>query len=521
MHVFTLYNKEVSLCTVVFYANSYKYQKNIINKNVFHKDKLSFYLQTNNQGDYSMTNRFDKIYSLDTNIILDDARNFITLSEEGTNLIVLPETVLDEIDSKKSGFDEINFQAREFGRLLYDATIDNKTTIEINDQTITVIETTVENTIIHIVSKEKYVADSDNTSSSIRNDRKILEITKEILEHGYDGMKFISLDVMARTRAISLGIETEAMNLGTKDIELEFIKYIDLDKGDVLVNGAPITDYDEDYKPNNFSYVFSEFGTNRKYLVSVQFGKVSLLEENELRKQNVNPMNTEQLFFSNALLSAHYDIIVVEAKAGSGKTLLAVSAAMELIKKKEYQRIVYIRNSVESLAKGEEVGYLSTNEAKFEIYNFPLFDTLSYIAAKMLNNSKENKPGKGEFITEERISEKTEELVEKYQIETMWTGAMRGRTLSNAIVIMDETQNMANATMQLAMSRIDASCKVVILGSNRQIDNQYITKHTNGLTTLLNATKDEHEEVNLFGIELQKVLRGPVTQFAERVFSKD
>ena len=467
-----------------------------------------------------MTNRFDKIYSLDTNIILDDARNFMIMSDEGHNLIVLPETVLDEIDSKKSGFDEINFQAREFGRLLYDAEIVDKTTIEINGQTITVIETTVEDTIIHIISKEKYNADSDNTSSSIRNDRKILEITKQVMENGYENIKFISLDVMARTRAISLGIETEAMNLGVKDIELEFVKHMDISELDVeLVNGMDISLLNPEHQPNNYNYVFEVAG-GRKHLVAIQYGKVVFLEEAELRKQNVNPMNTEQLFFSNALLDPYYNIIAVEAKAGSGKTLLAISASMELIKRKEFQRIVYIRNSVESLAKGEEVGYLSGNDEKFEIYNFPLFDTLSYIAAKMLNNSKENKPGKGEFITEERISEKTEELVEKYQIETMWTGSMRGRTLSNAIVIVDEAQNMANSTMQLVMSRVDASCKIVVLGSNRQIDNQYITKHTNGLTTLLNATKDEHEEVNLFGIELHKVLRGPVTQFAERIFSK-
>ena len=468
-----------------------------------------------------MTNRFDKIYSLDTNIILDDARNFMTLSDEGTNLIVLPETVLDEIDSKKSGFDEINFQAREFGRLLYDAEIVNKTTFKADDQTITVIETTVEDTIIHIISKEKYNADSDNTSSSIRNDRKILEITKQVMENGYENIKFISLDVMARTRAISLGIETEAMNLGVKDTELEFVKHMDISNSSVeLVNGMDIFLLNPEHQPNNYNYVFEVAG-GRKHLVAIQHKKVVFLEEAELRKQNVNPMNTEQLFFSNALLSPYYNIIAVEAKAGSGKTLLAVSAAMELIKRKEFQRIVYIRNSVESLAKGEEVGYLSGNDEKFEIYNFPLFDTLSYIAAKQLNNSKENKPGKGEFITEERISEKTEELVERYQIETMWTGSMRGRTLSNAIVIVDEAQNMANSTLQLVMSRVDASCKIIVLGSNRQIDNQYITKHTNGLTTLLNATKDEHEEVNLFGIELHKVLRGPVTQFAERIFSKN
>ena len=66
---------------------------------------------------------FDKYYVLDTNILLEDARNIFKLSQDSKNLIILPETVLDEIDSKKSGFDEINFQAREFARILENSEI--------------------------------------------------------------------------------------------------------------------------------------------------------------------------------------------------------------------------------------------------------------------------------------------------------------------------------------------------------------------------------------------------------------
>ena len=466
-----------------------------------------------------MNNNFDKVFSLDTNIILDNAMNLVTLSDKGRNLIVLPETVLDEIDSKKSGFAEINFQAREFARLLFDAEILEKK--EYND--ITVIVTAIDDVTIYIISKEVYKADTDKVSGSIKNDRKILEITKDLQNiNEYSNLKFISLDVMARTRAISIGIPTEALNLGTKDTELDFITDINMGQGEFVNDGDDIIAYNPDHKPNNFNYVFDEMG--QKKLACIQNGKVKLLQEKELRKQNVNPMNTEQLFFSNALLDNYYNIIVAEAKAGSGKTLLAISAAMELIKRKDFQRIVYIRNSIESLAKGEDVGYLSGNDEKFEIYNFPLFDTLAYIASKMISKSNQNKQGKGKtdnIPTEELISEKVEQLVERFQVETMWVGSLRGRTISNAVVIIDEAQNMSNSTLQLVMSRIDSSCKVIILGSNRQIDNAYITKYTNGLTSLLNATKETHDEVNLFGIELHKVLRGPITAFAEKVFSKD
>ena len=460
---------------------------------------------------------FKKIYALDTNILLDNAQNLLTLSQNGDNLIVIPETVLDEIDSKKGGFDEINYQAREFGRLLFDAKIIGK---EVQNG-ITIIETHVDECVIYIISKEVYKADTDKVSLSIMNDKKILEIIKDFKGiNGWSKTVFLSLDVMARTRAISLDITTESLNLGVDESSLEFTKTIELE--DFPESMSKIEDFDSEYTPNIFSYVVRANGYEK--LGVVKHGCIEYIDENELRKQDVNPMNTEQLFFSNGLLDPYYNIVMAEAKAGSGKTLLAISAAMKLVKDKntEFNRIVYIRNSVESLQKGEDVGYLSGNEEKFEIYNFPLFDTIAYIANKMLKHSKENKSGAAkEEVTEDRISEKVSELVEKYQIETMWTGGMRGRTLSNAFVIVDEAQNMSKSTMQLILSRIDNTCKIIVLGSNRQLDNQYITKYTNGLTGLLNSTNELHDEVNLFAVELHKVLRGPITAFAEKIFSKD
>ena len=97
---------------------------------------------------------------------------------------------------------------------------------------------------------------------------------------------------------------------------------------------------------------------------------------------------------------------------------------------------------------------------------------------------------------------------------------MRGRTLSNAFIIIDEAQNMSNKTMQMVLSRVDNTCKVVVLGSNKQIDNFYVNKYTNALTTLLKATKEKNDFVNIFAIKLEKVLRGPITEWAEKIFSR-
>jgi PhoH-like ATPase len=135
---------------------------------------------------------------------------------------------------------------------------------------------------------------------------------------------------------------------------------------------------------------------------------------------------------------------------------------------------------------------------------------------KSINNKS---GGKESDINQFTVQEKIEKTIERYSIETMWVGELRGRTISDAVIIIDEAQNMSNKTMQMTLTRIDASCKVIVLGSNKQIDNFYINKHTNGLTTLLRATQDEYENVNMFSIQLNKVLRGPITEWAESIFS--
>jgi PhoH-like ATPase len=176
-----------------------------------------------------------------------------------------------------------------------------------------------------------------------------------------------------------------------------------------------------------------------------------------------------------------------------------------------YDKIVYVRNSIESLDKGAEVGFLSGNDEKFRIYNMALYDTLEFIAKKHLKKS-ENRENL------ESISSKVEELQTKYCIETLWPGEARGRTLSASIVIMDEWQNSSEKTTQLILSRLDESCMAIVIGSNRQIDNLYLNKYNNGLTTLLKQTSQTHSELKMFAIELEKAVRGKFAEFTERIF---
>ncbi|MFV7789368.1 PhoH family protein [Aliarcobacter lanthieri] len=465
---------------------------------------------------------FEKYYLLDTNILLEDATNIIKLSDDNKNLIILAETVLDEIDSKKSGFEEINFQAREFARLLENSQIISSKRVD----EYKIIRLKIENkkdTIIDIISKDDYEINTRNVSLNIINDRKILEIATFSNRYYDKKIEFISMDIMARTRAISLDIKTSSLiGKDNDEYNFSFIKDIEIDFQDLEdLDNKDIEEYDKEYKVENFSYCMKVKNSDQVVLANIQNSKIKLLNEEEVRNQVITPLNKEQLFFSNAIITHFYNILIIEAKAGSGKTLLALSGALKLVKQKYFQKIIYIRNSIESLDKGEDVGYLPGLEEKFRIYNHPLMDSLEYII-RSEHKKRRNKRAELPYspLEDSEVQARVEQMISNYAIETMWVGEMRGRTLSNSFIIIDEAQNMSNKTMQMVLSRVDASCKVVILGSNKQIDNFYVNKYTNALTTLLKSTKNENILVNIFAIKLEKVLRGPITEWAENLFTK-
>jgi len=394
--------------------------------------------------------QFDKYYVIDTNIILEDFTNITKISQDGKNLIIIPETVLDELDDKKGGFEEINFQARNFARMLESASINKSQEIQKHK----IVNLKISNIHIQIISKLQYDVSKNNTSLNIYNDRKILEIATFANTYYDNNIKFLSNDIMARVRATSLDLKTSALvGDGVDDTSLDFDKCIDIDFDKLeKLHGSNIFDFDENYEPYNFSYTFKIKNSDQSILCSVKNDKICVLDEVELREQIVTPLNKEQLFFSNSMLDLYFNVIISEAKAGSGKTLLALSCAIKMVRQKHFSRIIYIRNSIESLDKGEDIGYLPGYEEKFAIYNHPLQDSLRFMAR---SEHKRKNTNKKQYTapTDDEISEKIAQTITNYSIETMWVGEMRGRTLSEAFIIIDEAQNMSNKTMQMVLSR--------------------------------------------------------------------
>ena len=448
---------------------------------------------------------------LDTNIILLDAYNLTNIaSSGGYTSVVLPETVIDEADSKKSGHSELAFQARQFARLLAKATRISSTT----DGILTTTVLDLNDTRIHVVSCSSYPHFSDD-ETSIRNDRKILHVA-ELLHRRTSDVVFCSNDVMCRIRAESMGIKSIDHKL-VDDTELNFIRRLTIDS-EIFSNlhNMQIIEVDLEYKPEYYNYVFTDESTGQVKLANLRNGLIDILgkeTEAELRRQDVPPANSGQLFLSRAIQNPAIDIVLVESLAGSGKTVTAISNAIQLVKKGKYKSITYIRTSNSDLPKEEEIGFLAGNEDKLAPFLHPLEDTLQFIVR---SNHKDSKLKGREY--EEMISEKVEKLRSDCSISGMIAQGMRGRTFTDTVAIIDEAQNSSKSSLQKILTRFGRNCKIIIIGSNKQIDNQYVTKYTNGLSVLLDACRTHQSSIRLHAVELTKVLRSPITEFIEKLF---
>lgn len=436
-----------------------------------------------------------KVYVLDTNIILDSPENILKVYDKN-NIVVIPDIVLKELDDKKVGFDDINYNAREFARLLSGL----KVVGVIKNESLTLTHLKNKDLELYLSYKNNYI--------STQNDDKIIENTKQ-----FPKATLLTMDTYCKLKAIVSGVKTEDFGSKDNNLKFEFIKYMDAEHPE---NGIEVANFDKDYKIENYNYVIkNSVGSAKLYQV---FNDRLYELTSDIEKQDIKPIGIGQKFMVGGILSDFTNIITINAVAGSGKTLLALSTAMHLIKQKKYNKIIYIRNSIESLDRGEDIGYLPGLEEKFAIYNHPLYDCIKIIARTQLEKSNNNK-SKKHIIDEKEIQTKADELKEKFNISTMWIGEMRGRTISDAVVIVDEAQNFSSKSLQTAITRIDKTCKLICIGSNNQIDNIYTNKYSNGLAVLLNACKTKHPEINLFASELTKVLRGPITEFAERIFN--
>jgi PhoH-like ATPase len=389
--------------------------------------------------------------------------------------VVIPITVLEELDQFKKGNDTKNFEAREFIRLLDKLSQDHMIHewTPLNGKTkgnFKVLMNPDNNLNANIIFGEE------------KNDHKILNAALYLKQHEKDRkVILVSKDINLRLKAKSLDILAEDYETGKikNIVELENTgKYLLEDLDPLAIN----TLYDRG------SIEAKEILGNRKrkanafYILKSQ--KQSVLayynsDENVLSRvdkqlaYNIKPRNAEQTFALHAILNPRIKLVSIQGVAGTGKTLLALAGALE--QRREYKQIFLARPIVP--LSNKDIGYLPGDiKSKLNPYMEPLWDNLKFIQNQYKETDKEY--------------QKITELVNQEKLVIQPLAYIRGRSLSNIFFIVDEAQNLTPHEIKTIISRAGENTKIVFTGDVFQIDTPYLDAQSNGLSYLIDRVKD-------------------------------
>jgi PhoH-like ATPase len=434
-----------------------------------------------------------KKFILDTNVILHDYKCIYNFQE---NDIYIPITVLEELDKFKKGNDDINFNAREFTRdldLLADNTIFTKG-VTLGDGL----------GKLFIVTSYDYPEALQQTFAEKTPDHRILAVAYQ-LQKQYKNTIFISKDINLRLKAKSLGIIAEdyisdkVTSTDIFDKKHATFSHIETHLIDELYkskDGIPIEQFSfcSDVEPNEcFVIKSTKSSVLARYNSSTQ--KVERVEKNKVF--GIEPRNAEQAFALNVMLDPTIKLVALTGKSGTGKTLLALAAALE--QQENYQQVLLARPIV--ALGNKDLGFLpGDDKRKVSPYMQPLFDNLNVI--------------KHQFSYQGKEVYKIEEMQREQKLVIEALAYIRGRSLSNTFFIVDEAQNLTPHEIKTIITRAGEETKIIFTGDIQQIDQPYLDMHSNGLVYMIDRMRGQE----LFAhINLMKGERSVLSELASNL----
>jgi PhoH-like ATPase len=246
-------------------------------------------------------------------------------------------------------------------------------------------------------------------------------------------------------------------------------------------DGVPADEFNMKKKPLGHHYFILK-SDKASALAHYDPIKNTMLRVEKQRTYGIEPRNAEQAFSFDALLRPEIQLVALTGKAGTGKTLLALAAALQ--QHKLYNQILLARPIV-PLAN-RDMGFLPGDvKEKIEPYMQPLFDNLSVIKNKF-------KPMSDEYM-------RIEDMVKNEKIVITPIAYIRGRSLSNVFFIIDEAQNLTPHEVKTIITRAGEGTKMIFTGDIQQIDSPYLDTQSNGLSYLADKMKgqDLFAHVNL------------------------
>jgi len=430
-----------------------------------------------------------KNFVLDTNVILHDYKCIYNFQE---NDIYLPIVVLEELDKFKKGAEQINYNAREFVREIDNLSVDsdffkNGASLGVGLGN------------LFVVTNPTYPEILSKTFSEKTPDHRIMAVALDLQQKDKKTRTIlVTKDVNLRMKAKSIGLDVEdyindkVTNIDIFDKAQETYEDVDPDLVDRIYsesNGVPFNDCNlpSSVAPNEcFILKSCRSSVMAKYDASTQMVKKVKKE----KAYGIEGRNAEQTFALDVLLNQDIKLVAITGRAGTGKTLLALAAALQ--QHETYKQILLARPIV--AMSNKDLGFLPGDEKqKVAPYMQPLFDNINVIKHQFSPNSKELR------LLDDM--QKNNQLV----IEAL--AFIRGRSLSDTYLIVDEAQNLTPHEVKTIITRAGEGCKIVFTGDVQQIDAPYLDMQSNGLVYMIDKMKgqDLFAHVNLIKGERSKL----------------
>ena len=436
-----------------------------------------------------------KTFVLDTNVALHDSKCIYQFQEHD---VVVPITVIEELDNFKKGNESLNFHAREFLRA-----IDELTGDPLFDRGVKIADGLGK---VMVKVSQEFHPKLRRSFAAQTPDHEILNIAYR-LAHTKPKRQVIlvSKDVNLRMKAKAVGLTAQDYrNDHVKDVRalypgIRLQEHVEerlierLYAPHQVVSGGELA-LDPEPLPNEFLILRNG---KRSALATYDGEHGQIRRVDKIGAYGINPRNAEQAFALHALMNPNINLVTISGKAGTGKTLLALAAALEC--RKNYRQIFMARPVVP--LSNKDIGYLPGDiQSKLDPYMQPLYDNLGVIKNQYSNSDQKHK----------RIDEFLDE--EKLVIAPL--AYIRGRSLVGIYFIVDEAQNLTPHEVKTIITRAGEGTKLVLTGDIFQIDHPYLNSHSNGLSYLIDRMKGQ----NIYAhVNLTRGERSPLAELASNL----
>ncbi len=434
----------------------------------------------------------NKNFVIDTNVLLHDPRAIFRFQD---NTVVIPIYVIEEVDTFKREMSELGRNAREVSRILdkYRSRGSLRDGVDLEGGG---------------VLKVSFASEDEDVSRFLHSEKKdnlILSTALDVQSREPDvPCILISKDVNLRVRADVLGLDAEnyeeedlvsikELYPGASEFRVPNDWINDLhDRGEIEVDiddleqrrSADDRGRGHHFYPNEYVWLRREDGPQNS-LGRLQLpdgddddgsGIIRPLSGVHDKVWGIGPRNKEQAFALDALVDDSIELVTLIGKAGTGKTLMAIASGLQKVtEEQEYLKLVVSRPI---FPMGRDIGYLpGTVEEKLDPWMRPIFDNVEYLM--------------GISHADRRAGSGADELRSMGIIEIEPLTYIRGRSLPNLFMIVDEAQNLTPHEVKTILTRVGEGTKIVLTGDPYQIDNPYVDSESNGLTYVVNKFKDQ------------------------------